>query len=320
MADGKWIADLTPGMPVADAARAVLTARFVVVRHYLPLAAEKPQEDDEYVHQLRVGTRRAGAALRVFADALPRKLLKATKRTLRTLRRAAGDARDWDVFLASLPDAKAFAAAPAKPALDFLIGYAIGERTAAQVRLTAAAAEAGPVFAEQSDELPARARARPDEGADEQPPADFGALAAGQLGELVREFTATVEANPTEADALHALRIVAKRLRYAIEIFAGCFPPAIKETIYPSVERVQDILGDVQDAAVGVQRLACVRGTVRARMPKQLTRIRKGIDGLAASLRARVPAGKKAFAAWHKEWLELMKGLKLEVAAATVTA
>ena len=59
MADGKWIAGLTPGMPIADAAKAVLTARFAVVRHYLPLAAEKPQEDVEYVHQLRVGTRRA---------------------------------------------------------------------------------------------------------------------------------------------------------------------------------------------------------------------------------------------------------------------
>ena len=62
MAEGKWIAGLTPGMPVADAARAVLAERFAVVRHFLPLAAEKPYEDAEHVHQLRVGTRRSGAA------------------------------------------------------------------------------------------------------------------------------------------------------------------------------------------------------------------------------------------------------------------
>ena len=320
MADGKWIADLAPGMPVADAAKAVLTERFAVVRHFLPLAAEKPQEDVEYVHQLRVGSRRAAAALRVFADALPRKLLKATKRSLRRLRRAAGDARDWDVFLASLPNAKPFVAETGKPALDFLIGYAIGERTAAQTRLMDAAAEAGPLFAAQSEELPTRARAIPSEETDEKQPADFGSLAARQLGELFREFTAAVEANPTEPEALHALRIVGKRLRYAIEIFADCFPPAIKDSIYPSIERVQDILGDVQDATVGVQRLVCVRGTVQAVMPKHLTRVRKGIDGLAASLRAKVPAGKKAFAAWRKEWLELMKGLQIEVATVTVTA
>src|SRR5207248_2386197 len=106
-----------------------------VVRHFLPLAVDKPHEDAEHVHQLRVGTRRAAAALRVFADALPHKLLKGTRRTLRRIRRAAGDARDWDVFLSALPAAKPLAAAAAGPALDFLVGYAVGERTAAQQRL-----------------------------------------------------------------------------------------------------------------------------------------------------------------------------------------
>jgi CHAD domain-containing protein len=314
MADGKWIDGLKPDMPVAEAAQLVLAARFAVVQQFLPLAAEKPQEDVEHVHQLRVGTRRAAAALRCFADALPHKSLRATKRTLRTIRRAAGTARDWDVFLASLPGAKAFAAAAAKPALDFLIGYAIGERTAAQERLIAAA-EAGPLFAEQSRDLPTRARTPAD-----NPPANFGALAAHQLGALFREFTTDVEANPTDPPKLHALRIVGKRLRYAIEIFADCFPPMMKDTIYPAVERAQEILGDVQDATVGTERLACIRGTVQAVVPKEWTRLRKGIDALAASLRARVPAGKKVFAAWRKEWLGLMKTLKLEVVAATATA
>ena len=99
MADGKWIEGLTPEMGVAEAATAVLAARFEVVRHFLPLAAEKPYDDPEYVHQLRVGTRRAAAALRVFADCLPRKHLRTLRRRLREIRRAAGDARDWDVFL-----------------------------------------------------------------------------------------------------------------------------------------------------------------------------------------------------------------------------
>lgn len=314
MADGKWIAGLTPEMPVADAAQVVLAARLAVVRHFLPLAVEKPHEDAEYVHQLRVGTRRTGAALRVFAGALPRKHLKDAKRVLRALRRAAGDARDWDVFLASLPDAKPLAPAPAKPALDFLTGYAFGERTAAQQRLASAAVEVGPHFEEVCAELPGRARAPEGDGA----PANFGVLAAAQLGDLFREFNAMVEENPTTPEALHALRIVGKRVRYAIELFAGCFPPALKETVYPEAERVQEVLGNVQDAAVGTERLRCIRTTVRAVMPKQLTRVRKGIDGLSTSLRAKVPAGKKAFAAWRADWLELMKGLKLEVVAATL--
>ena len=102
MSDGKWIPDLSPEMPVVDAARTVLAARFGVVRHYLPLAAESPFDNPEYVHQLRVGTRRAGAALRVFADCLPKKPQRAAKKSLRAIRRAAGGARDWDVFLDNL--------------------------------------------------------------------------------------------------------------------------------------------------------------------------------------------------------------------------
>ena len=319
MADGKWIEGLTLGMPVADAARIVLDARFAVVRNFLPLAVEKAHEDIEYVHQLRVGTRRAAAALRVFEDALPRKLLKTTKRTLRRFRRAAGDARDWDVFLASLPDAKAARRRAAKPAFDFLVGYAFGERAATQLQLADAASEAGPLFKEQSEELPGRAHAIPSAEKGDSPPADLGTLATRQLSVLFREFNAGVEANPAEVEQLHALRIVGKRLRYAIEIFAGCFPPGMKETIYPAVEHAQEFLGDVQDAVVGVKRLGCIRGTVQAVMPKQLTRVRKGIDGLSTSLRAKVPAGKKAFAAWRKEWLVAMKELKLEVAVVTTT-
>jgi CHAD domain-containing protein len=315
MIDGKWIEGLSPGTPVADAARAVLSARFAVVRHYLPLAAERPAESAEHVHQLRVGTRRAGAALRVFRESLPRKLLKKTRRTLRQIRRAAGDARDWDVFLLSLPEARPLASATAKPALDFLAGYAFGGRAAAQAELAQAAAEAGPLFAEQSEELAARAREpRPDDG---PAPANFGELAARQIGALFRTFTDGVEANPKEPPRLHALRIAGKRLRYAIEIFAPCFPRAMREVVYPAVEGVQELLGDVQDAAVGAARLAAIEGNVKAVMPRQFTRVKKGIDALAKSLRARVPAGKRAFAAWRAEWLKLMKGLTLEVVAAT---
>lgn len=307
MADGKWIEGLTPAMPVADAAKAVLAARFAVVRNFLPLAAEKPHENSEYVHQLRVGTRRAAAALRVFADALPNKQLKAAKRTLRAVRRAAGEARDWDVFLASLPEAKPLDTVVGRPARDFLMGFAVGERTAAQVLLASATAEAGPLLTEQCDDLPTHVRAPEDDSL-----ATFGALAAHQLGTLLREFTAAVTANPTEPEALHALRISGKRVRYAIEIFADCFPPALKESVYPAVENVQELLGGIQDAVVGVERLASIRVTVEAVLPDHAKSFGKGITALSATMQKRVPAGKKAFGAWRKRWLKTMDAFKLE--------
>ena len=301
MADGKWINGLSPGMSVADAARVVLAARFEVVRQYLPLAAERPDEDTEHVHQLRVGTRRAGAAVRVFAGCLPRKHLRAAKRTLRTIRRAAGDARDCDVFLEHLTAHQETAPPEAKPAFDFLLGYALGERTASQARLVEAAEEAGPGFAPDTALLPAHVRPPRDDDA----PRTFGDLSAVHLGELLGTFNVAVEADPSDPPALHQLRILGKQLRYATEIFAGCFAPPLKEALYPAVEELQETLGEIQDAAVGVVRLEGLRERAQRVIPAEWPRLQAGIDGLIAELREKIPTGRERFRAWRERWTTL---------------
>src|SRR5262245_53297140 len=132
MADGKWIEGLEPGMAVADATRRVLAERFEIVCRYLPLAMHQPDADSEHVHRLRVGTRRAGAALRIFRAWLPDRARRRARRALRDLRRAAGDARDWDVFLLGLLTPGKKVPEKARPGMDFLAGYAAGQRDAAQ--------------------------------------------------------------------------------------------------------------------------------------------------------------------------------------------
>jgi hypothetical protein len=315
MADGKWIGGLSPEMPVADAAARVLRGRFKVVRELLPLAAARAWEDSEYVHQLRVGTRRAGAALRVFAAALPRKRLRAMKVTLAVLRRAAGDARDWDVFLAALPASAALEAEAAAPARDFLTGYAFGQRTAAQAHLAAAIDQYGEAFREQSEALPDRAREPRGDGA----PATFGALAGWQLGTLLRELTEAAEANPTDprlARAADRRQAVAVRDRDVRRLL----PAGAARDRVPAVERVQEVLGEVQGRGRRVWRgwptFRC--GWVPP-CPGRRSASSAGWTTLAAELRARVPAGRAAFAAWREEWLELVAGLKLE-ALATVAS
>src|SRR5260221_11541356 len=56
--------------------------------------------DPEYLHQMRVALRRLRTAFEVFADALPGPAAADLLGELRWLRRALGEARDWDVFLA----------------------------------------------------------------------------------------------------------------------------------------------------------------------------------------------------------------------------
>ena len=64
----------------------------------LPLAAHLAEHDVEHVHRLRVATRRAIAALKLYRDWLPRKPARWLKKRLKKIRRAAGDARDLDVL------------------------------------------------------------------------------------------------------------------------------------------------------------------------------------------------------------------------------
>src|SRR5687767_3634942 len=99
MSDSKWIDSVNGATPLLEAAQRILDARLGTVAHYLPLAFHEAARDIEHVHQLRVATRRARAALDLFEVCLANGAAKQARKLLRRIRRAAGAARDWDVFL-----------------------------------------------------------------------------------------------------------------------------------------------------------------------------------------------------------------------------
>ncbi len=47
----QWIPGVSPDDRASDVAGRTLRFRLAAVQHYLPLAAEKPDEDVEYVHE-----------------------------------------------------------------------------------------------------------------------------------------------------------------------------------------------------------------------------------------------------------------------------
>ncbi len=97
--NSKWILAASADDPVHDVAVRTIEARLAAVRHHLPLAAEKPDENVEHVHQLRVATRRSVAALDMYRKLFPKEPRKALCGELKAVRRAAGRARDYDVLL-----------------------------------------------------------------------------------------------------------------------------------------------------------------------------------------------------------------------------
>jgi CHAD domain-containing protein len=315
MAEGKWIEGLTATMPVSAAAHKVLSIRLAVVRHYLPLAAERPEDDIEHVHQLRVSTRRAGAALRVFRDVLPNRPRRRVRRLLRRLRRAAGQARDWDVFLLNLPQARALQTAASRPAADFLLGYGLGQRHAAQLLLVQAAEQEGADLNTAADEL-LEALEQPRDNDD--PP--LRSFALEQFHPLFTDFHQGVLADPAQPAELHQLRISGKRLRYALEIFIPCFPEWFQQQLYPAVEELQELLGTLQDAVVGSERLKDLAAHLRRHFPHYWPRLRPGLDGRIRSLRAQIPALRKAFQKWRSRWLDLAEQVHEVLPALTASA
>ena len=64
---------------------------------------------------------------------------------------------------------------------------------------------------------------------------------------MVDQFFATAAVDLSQPPALHAMRISAKRVRYAVEIFAGAFDPVLRQEIYPLVVEIQEKLGAIND-------------------------------------------------------------------------
>lgn len=246
----KWIEGTTPEDRVQDVARQTLQARLAAVQHYLPLAAEKSYEDVEYVHQLRVFTRRAAAALKLYADLLPKHRAAWLAKQLRRIRHAANDARDYDVL------GQRWARDHSETQVKHLLGHVQERRSTAQQHIIAIheQMQRDHCFEVKIARLLQRVRPR---GKDKSKlkKARFGGWAQRQLRSLVKKFFRAAPSHRRDVAALHRLRIRSKELRYALELLCGAFPPALRQTLYPAIETLQDRLGEINDHATAQVRL-----------------------------------------------------------------
>ena len=99
----KWI-EATAGNRPSEVALLTLQNRLGAVLHCLPLAAKKHKKNVEHVHQLRIWTRRATAALYLYDKQMPRRRFSWMKKQLKRVRRAANAARNCDVLIERLRD------------------------------------------------------------------------------------------------------------------------------------------------------------------------------------------------------------------------
>ncbi len=243
----------------SDVARATLAIRLAAVQIALPLAAERADEDVEHVHDLRVWSRRAVAALELYAEFLPPRRIARLKRQLKNLRKAANQARDCDVLIQIL------SSEPHSPQTRDWLKQVRRERAKAQtpIRLAYGRFTRKRRFERRIGELLRRTRRRLPE---EEP--QFGVWARARLKPIVERFFAAVPPDDAELEQLHRFRIRGKDLRYAMELLADAFPPAFKEQLYPMIEAIQEKLGPVND-------LAAAQARLKLRLDRRLKRKRR---------------------------------------------
>ncbi len=209
-------------------------------------------ENIEAVHDMRVGTRRLRSALRDFATVLRKHPLKKINKDLKKLADLLGTARDEDVAIAALEKLKSKAKNKAvKTGIYKLIDERRTNRERAQLDLT----EKLSVTA--IEDLHNRFDESIDKAAQNKTKSktisfsDAGHDAVLKSLDEFCDLSVNLYA-PFGVKNLHKLRISAKRLRYAIELFTACRG----EKIAPFAEEIsemQTFLGEVHDADTWIE-------------------------------------------------------------------
>ncbi len=242
-------------------------------------AGVRDSDDIEYVHVMRVATRRARAAGRLYAQAFEPKS-KPVRRAMATLRktgRLLGAVRDLDVALArldsyakALPEAQQAEVAP-------LAAFWTARRDAAHRKLLAwldakpyarFVARLGRFVRTPGADVPPF---HAEEGVPPSPHQVRHTIPSMILNryESIRAFEVLFESgDAVPVPTLHALRIECKYLRYHLEFNAGLLGQHGADLI-ADLKALQEHLGDLNDAAVGEQMLTEARAALLGKPPRK---------------------------------------------------
>ncbi len=220
--------------------------------------------DEEAVHDFRVATRRLRSDLRSFAVLLDRGALAHVRSELSWLGALVGVLRDTDVLAGRLARDLAELPARDREAAEPLVAH-LG-RQAASARDDLLAAMRDERYVLLVDSLVEVARVPPlrrgSRRATAPAAAHVSSVARRPWQRLVTGVRALGE-EPSDA-ALHRVRILAKRCRYAAEAVAPVAGPGAAR-FASAVADVQTLLGDHQDAVVAQAFLAGAAGLAAGR-------------------------------------------------------
>lgn len=231
---------LTATMPPFEAFRRIALSclEHLQQNHHGALTSDDP----EYIHQMRVATRRLRAALRLFAPVLPADLADSLQAPLSGLMMHLGRARDLDVLLTEIAN-PVLSALPNEPRLPALASDITNRRYAAREQALAllAAPDYGRTLLAALESL----HPMPAGDAPAIPLHGFAAERLQRLRRKLRRLAAAAQLD--QPTSLHALRIGVKRLRYALEFFSPLASGRGFSRPLRHLAAAQDTLGQLND-------------------------------------------------------------------------
>lgn len=241
------------GIKCNDAAtagiRLVLTTRFEEMYHFQQAALDFT--DPEGVHSMRVASRRLRSAMRDFMPYIRKRELTSLLKQTKSIASVLGEVRDQDVAIAALEKIEKHAPAEAAAALKQLIETRKGVRDEARKSLQSV------LVPKNMDQLRTEFIAGIDGAASlrktRDAPLTYLKMSAGVIDERLKELEELSNSlyKPFEVEALHEMRIAAKRLRYALELFQQCWGRALANHA-KSAAQMQKALGDLHDCDIWI--------------------------------------------------------------------
>ncbi len=248
---------LKPEDTMAEAGRQILLREFIKMRKQEDGVRE--DSDIEFVHDMRVATRRQRSAFRLLEEYYKSKPVRPFTQSLKELASALGGVRDLDVMIADLKKAQASYVKQDSQdvsGFDEMIAALDKKRRKCIKKLLALLESKGYThFIEDYSEF----LTQPGSGAktidsDTITPSQVRHILPGLLHEhlaVVRAYddVITDDIMATEDTTLHALRIEFKRLRYATDFFSDVLGASGDEFI-DEIKAIQDHLGRMNDIHV----------------------------------------------------------------------
>lgn len=258
MAKAKEIIGLDCEAEAARGMRLVLLARLEEMCEQRTAALD--WSSDEGVHDMRVASRRLRSALRDFKPHLRAgRRLNAARAELKRLADVLGAVRDEDVAIRALEKLKEKTGEQSATAgLELFADARRARRERAREKLVRALEpESLDSTRRQIASVFEKATAPGKKSGDVESVGgegrDEGARSFREMGRFIVELSwdelrehGPALYRPLKSVPLHDMRIAAKRLRYALELFAACFGDASKELAH-ELSELQDALGELHD-------------------------------------------------------------------------